>query len=27
MTTFYQLTATNLRGQPISMADYAGRHC
>ena len=23
MTTFYQLTATSLHGQPISMADYA----
>ncbi len=25
MTTFHQLTATSLRGQPISMADYAGK--
>lgn len=25
MTTFYQLTATSLHGQPISMADYAGK--
>lgn len=25
MTTFYQLTATSLGGQPISMADYAGK--
>ena len=25
MTTFYQLTATSLQGQPISMADYAGK--
>lgn len=25
MTTFYQLAATSLRGQPISMADYAGK--
>jgi glutathione peroxidase len=25
MTTFYQLTATSLRGEPISMADYAGK--
>lgn len=25
MTPFYQLTATRLRGQPLSMADYAGR--
>ncbi|MDP1412167.1 glutathione peroxidase, partial [Klebsiella pneumoniae] len=24
MTPFYQLTATRLRGQPLSMADYAG---
>ncbi|HAX8350203.1 TPA: glutathione peroxidase, partial [Escherichia coli] len=22
MTPFYQLTATRLRGQPLSMADY-----
>ncbi|HAI49224.1 MAG TPA: glutathione peroxidase, partial [Enterobacteriaceae bacterium] len=22
MTTFHELTATSLRGQPISMADY-----
>ena len=25
MTPFYQLTATRLRGQPLSMADYAGK--
>ena len=25
MTRFYQLTATSLDGQPISMADYAGK--
>ncbi|WP_313113211.1 glutathione peroxidase [Pseudescherichia sp.] len=25
MITFYQLTATPLHGQPISMADYAGK--
>lgn len=25
MTTFYQLSATSLRGQLISMADYAGK--
>ncbi len=25
MTTFHELTATSLRGQPISMADYAGK--
>lgn len=25
MTTFYQLTATSLRGQTLSMADYAGK--
>lgn len=25
MTPFHQLTATSLRGQPISMADYAGK--
>lgn len=25
MTTFYQLTATSLRGQLLSMADYAGK--
>lgn len=25
MTTFHQLTATSLHGQPISMADYAGK--
>lgn len=25
MTTFYQLTATSLQGQPISMADYVGK--
>ncbi|MEP8937709.1 glutathione peroxidase [Enterobacter mori] len=25
MTHFYQLTATSLDGQPISMADYAGK--
>lgn len=25
MTTFYQLTATSLRGEPVSMADYAGK--
>lgn len=25
MTTFHQLTATSLNGQPISMADYAGK--
>lgn len=25
MSTFYQLTATSLRGQQISMADYAGK--
>lgn len=25
MTTFYQLTATSLRGEPILMADYAGK--
>lgn len=25
MTTFYQLTATSLRGEPIPMADYAGK--
>jgi glutathione peroxidase len=25
MTPFYQLTATSLREQPISMADYAGK--
>lgn len=25
MITFHQLTATTLRGQPISMADYAGK--
>ncbi len=25
MTTFHQLTVTSLRGQPISMADYAGK--
>ena len=25
MTTFHQLTATSLRGQSISMADYAGK--
>lgn len=25
MTPFYQLTATSLGGQPISMADYAGK--
>ncbi|WJD48458.1 MULTISPECIES: glutathione peroxidase [unclassified Enterobacter] len=25
MTTFYQLTATSLRGEPFSMADYAGK--
>ncbi|POU77071.1 glutathione peroxidase [Leclercia sp. LSNIH6] len=25
MTAFHQLTATSLRGQPISMADYAGK--
>ncbi|WP_333609816.1 glutathione peroxidase [Pantoea piersonii] len=25
MTTFHQLTAISLRGQPISMADYAGK--
>lgn len=25
MTAFYQLTATSLQGQPISMADYAGK--
>lgn len=25
MTTFYQLTATTLDGQPVSMLDYAGK--
>ena len=25
MTPFYELTATSLRGQPITMADYAGK--
>jgi glutathione peroxidase len=25
MTTFHQLTATSLRGQPVSMSDYAGK--
>ena len=25
MTPFYQLTATRLRGQPLSMSDYAGK--
>lgn len=25
MTTFHQFTATSLRGEPISMADYAGK--
>lgn len=25
MSPFYQLDATSLRGQPISMADYAGK--
>ena len=25
MTTFYQLTATRLHGEPVSMADYAGK--
>ena len=25
MATFHQLTATSLNGQPISMADYAGK--
>ncbi len=25
MTLFYQLTATRLRGQPLSMSDYAGK--
>lgn len=25
MTTFHELTATSLRGQPISMADYDGK--
>lgn len=25
MTTFYQLTATSLRGEPIPMADYVGK--
>ena len=25
MTTFYQLSATSLEGQPVSMADYAGK--
>ena len=25
MTTFHELTATSLRGQPISMDDYAGK--
>jgi glutathione peroxidase-family protein len=25
MTTFYQFSATSLRGQVISMADYAGK--
>ncbi|WP_024560274.1 glutathione peroxidase [Franconibacter pulveris 601] len=25
MTPFHQLTATSLRGQPISMADYSGK--
>lgn len=25
MTPFYQLTATSLRGLPVSMADYAGK--
>lgn len=25
MTTFHELTATSLRGHPISMADYAGK--
>lgn len=25
MTTFYQLTATTLEGQPVSMLDYAGK--
>ena len=25
MTTFHQLSATSLRGEPISMADYAGK--
>ncbi len=25
MTSFYQLTATSLQGQPVSMADYAGK--
>ncbi|VTN09151.1 Uncharacterised protein [Raoultella terrigena] len=25
MTPFHQLTATSLAGQPISMADYAGK--
>ncbi len=25
MTTFHQLTATNLQGEPVSMADYAGK--
>lgn len=25
MTTFYQFTATSLRGQPISMANYTGK--
>ena len=25
MTPFYELTATSLRGQPIAMADYAGK--
>lgn len=25
MTTFHQLSATSLRGQPIPMADYAGK--
>ena len=25
MITFYQLTATRLHGEPVSMADYAGK--
>ncbi|WP_370649921.1 glutathione peroxidase [Leclercia sp. G3L] len=25
MTTFHQLSATSLRGQLVSMADYAGK--
>ncbi|WP_318363014.1 glutathione peroxidase [Enterobacter sp.] len=25
MTSFYQLTATRLHGEPVSMADYAGK--